>query len=168
MRAVPSTTVQRETLVLGVAAVLAGVAVAMATLAVVYQPFLFAVAVPFGVAAYLMWHEATGRTAAWFRRRRARRAGPGNAARGPDWEGVDPRASDGFDPREGYRRPPREPGAGPSEREAYERLGLEPGADEAAVTRAYRRQVKEVHPDAEDGDEEAFKELTRAYETLTE
>jgi curved DNA-binding protein CbpA len=36
------------------------------------------------------------------------------------------------------------------------------------VRAAYRERVKEVHPDTEGGDEEAFKRVTRAYETLRE
>lgn len=59
------------------------------------------------------------------------------------------------------------PDAGPSRREAYETLGLSPGADEEEVRRAYRKKVKEVHPDR-DGDETAFKAVTAAYERLTD
>ncbi len=50
----------------------------------------------------------------------------------------------------------------------YATLGLDPGADQADVKRAYRKRVKETHPDTGDGDEEAFKEVTEAYEHLTE
>jgi len=64
------------------------------------------------------------------------------------------------------RRRVREPD-GPSAREAYEILGVEPGSDESAVQRAYRERIKEVHPDA-DGDEEAFKRVQRAYDRLTD
>jgi curved DNA-binding protein CbpA len=52
--------------------------------------------------------------------------------------------------------------------EAYRRLDLDPTADEAAVREAYRERVKEVHPDAADGDEETFKRVTAAYERLTD
>ena len=51
--------------------------------------------------------------------------------------------------------------------EAYRALGLSPDADEDAVKRAYREKVKEVHPDTDGGDEEAFKKVNRAYERLT-
>jgi len=51
--------------------------------------------------------------------------------------------------------------------EAYRALGLSPDADEEAVKRAYREKVKEVHPDTDGGDEEAFKRVNRAYERLT-
>ena len=57
---------------------------------------------------------------------------------------------------------------GPTDREAYATLGLEPGADESAVKRAYRERAKETHPDTGDGDEDAFKEVTEAYEQLTD
>ena len=47
---------------------------------------------------------------------------------------------------------------------AFDVLGLSPGADEAAVRRAYRRRVKEVHPD-HGGDEEEFRRVQEAYDT---
>lgn len=54
-----------------------------------------------------------------------------------------------------------------SRAEAYRRLGLEDGADQREVKRAYHEKVKEVHPDR-GGDEEAFKDVTEAYERLSE
>jgi len=54
------------------------------------------------------------------------------------------------------------------EREAYETLGLDRTADGAAVKRAYRERAKRLHPDSDDGDEEAFKRLNKAYEVLTD
>jgi curved DNA-binding protein CbpA len=36
------------------------------------------------------------------------------------------------------------------------------------VRAAYRDRVKEVHPDTDAGDEEAFKSVTAAYERLTD
>ena len=57
--------------------------------------------------------------------------------------------------------------SGLSPAEAYRRLDLENGADESEVRQAYRRKVKEVHPDR-GGDEVAFKRVTEAYETLVE
>ena len=42
-------------------------------------------------------------------------------------------------------------------------LGLPHGADEEAVRRAYRRRVKEVHPD-QGGDEEEFQRVQEAYD----
>ena len=46
---------------------------------------------------------------------------------------------------------------------AFDVLGLSPGADEAAVRRAYRRRVKAVHPD-HGGDEREFRRLQAAYD----
>jgi curved DNA-binding protein CbpA len=51
--------------------------------------------------------------------------------------------------------------------EAYDALGVSPDASQEAVRDAYRDRVKEVHPDS-GGDEEAFKRVNRAYETLRE
>jgi hypothetical protein len=79
------------------------------------------------------------------------------------------RAADGGRGQRRRRRASR-PGAesGPTAREAYRTLGVEPGADESAVKEAYRRRIKEVHPDAADGDAEEFKRVQAAYDRLTE
>ncbi|ESP88884.1 J domain-containing protein, partial [Candidatus Halobonum tyrrellensis] len=58
-------------------------------------------------------------------------------------------------------------GAGMSRPEAYSELDLSPEASGEEVKRAYRERVKETHPDS-GGDEEEFKRVTSAYETLTE
>jgi hypothetical protein len=62
-------------------------------------------------------------------------------------------------PGDAVGRLPREP-----VRRAFAILGLSPGADAAAVTRAYRERVTEVHPD-QGGDEASFRELREAYTT---
>ena len=49
----------------------------------------------------------------------------------------------------------------------YETLGLRPDAATEEVKRAYRRKAREHHPDA-GGDAEVFKEVTRAYEVLSD
>src|SRR5688572_17134880 len=49
---------------------------------------------------------------------------------------------------------------------AYSTLGLEPGADAAAVERAYKRLIKQFHPDREGGDARRAAEITRAYREL--
>jgi len=50
---------------------------------------------------------------------------------------------------------------------AYAALGLEPGADAAAVERAYKKLIKEHHPDREGGSATRAAELNRAYRDLT-
>lgn len=46
---------------------------------------------------------------------------------------------------------------------AYAALGLEPGADQAAVEEAYRRLIKQYHPDRSGGDAVRAAEINRAY-----
>src|SRR5215216_2247334 len=51
----------------------------------------------------------------------------------------------------------------------YELLGLQRGADDAAIKAAYRRLAKECHPDRHNGcpdQEERFKVVSEAYEVL--
>jgi curved DNA-binding protein CbpA len=52
------------------------------------------------------------------------------------------------------------------EASAYAALGLEPGADSAAIERAYRKLIKEHHPDREGGDGYKAAEINRAYREL--
>lgn len=49
---------------------------------------------------------------------------------------------------------------------AYAALGLEPGADSAAIEQAYKRLIKQHHPDREGGDAARAAEINRAYEQL--
>lgn len=96
---------------------------------------------------------ATAREAGAGGRRRSRRRGRERGSR---------------QQRTRYRqRAPRTTGE-PTAAAAYRTLDLEPGADEATIKRAYREKVKSVHPDADGGDEEAFKAVTAAYEQLTD
>ncbi|MEO7864263.1 MAG: molecular chaperone DnaJ [Sphingomicrobium sp.] len=56
-----------------------------------------------------------------------------------------------------------------NDQDFYELLGLERGADDAAVKAAYRRMAKECHPDRHGGcpDQEArFKAISHAYDVL--
>jgi hypothetical protein len=48
----------------------------------------------------------------------------------------------------------------------YAALGLEPGADAASVNRAYKRLIKQHHPDREGGDASRAAEINRAYRDL--
>jgi molecular chaperone DnaJ len=52
----------------------------------------------------------------------------------------------------------------------YELLGVSRTADKEEIKRAYRRLARKYHPDVnkEDGAEERFKEINRAYEVLSE
>ena len=52
------------------------------------------------------------------------------------------------------------------EESAYDALGLEPGADSAAIERAYKRLIKRHHPDREGGDAKRAAEINRAYREL--
>jgi hypothetical protein len=49
---------------------------------------------------------------------------------------------------------------------AFAVLGLEPGADAAAVEKAYKRLIKQHHPDREGGDGTRAAEITQAYREL--
>jgi DnaJ-domain-containing protein 1 len=87
--------VDRDTLVLGLAAVFAGISMLLVVLGFAYQLFFLVVAVPFALATYLMWEHASGRFRERIRRsqtRRGRRRGEeGAAARGPnDFRGFGP------------------------------------------------------------------------------
>jgi hypothetical protein len=67
-----------------------------------------------------------------------------------------------------FETPDFDPGAGSGEdvtdsaRAAFAELGVPAGASVEEVRQAYRRRVKEVHPD-QGGDEEAFKRVREAY-----
>jgi hypothetical protein len=161
--------VDSDRLILGLAAVFAGVTALLAVLAFAFrQLFLLFVAIPFAATTYFMWYQATGRLEekARSRGRRVRRDrfGAGAARGGPGPTGG-PGPGGAAGPGTGRRRAPRSSTI--SETEAYRTLGLDPGADREAVKRAYRQRVKEVHPDTETGDEETFKKVNRAYERLS-
>ena len=67
----------------------------------------------------------------------------------------------GFD--EGLRRP-----SGPVDnKKLYETLGVDKSASNADIKKAYRKLAIQHHPD-KGGDEEKFKEITRAYEILSD
>lgn len=56
-------------------------------------------------------------------------------------------------------------------RDYYEVLGVDRGADDAAIKKAYRQLAKKYHPDANPGDKEAeqkFKEASEAYAILSD
>jgi len=138
------------------------------------QPVLFVVAIPLAVATYAFWYQSSGTLRE--RLRRSRQAGTGSDRAGA---GFGPGARERFESARGQRarqewerrrgadgRRPGPQSGGMSPDEAYRRLGLEAGADESEVQRAYREKVKEVHPDR-GGDEETFRKVNEAYEMLT-
>jgi molecular chaperone DnaJ len=56
-------------------------------------------------------------------------------------------------------------------RDYYEVLGVDHGADDAAIKKAFRRLARELHPDVNSHDpqaEEKFKEAAEAYEVLSD
>lgn len=58
-----------------------------------------------------------------------------------------------------------------NKRDYYEVLGLNRGASEEEIKKAYRKLAKENHPDLNPGDKEAearFKEINEAYEVLSD
>ena len=58
-----------------------------------------------------------------------------------------------------------------NKRDYYEVLGVDRGADEATIKKAYRQLAKKYHPDMNPGDKEAekkFKEASEAYAVLSE
>ncbi|MFL6800545.1 MAG: DnaJ family molecular chaperone, partial [Sphingomicrobium sp.] len=54
----------------------------------------------------------------------------------------------------------------PTDASAFHALGLEPGADFAAVERAYKALIKRYHPDRQGGDARRAAEINRAYREL--
>ncbi|WP_459192202.1 J domain-containing protein [Halosimplex sp. J119] len=182
-------------LVSGLTVVFAATAALFAVFGVVYNLGFFVVAALFGAVAYFMWYHASGRFARRLYRSVERRAEPGGQRGGfgagprEDWEpprdeGARRRARAAAGQRvrqesrrrrraqQGQQRRQRAAAAaqrgGPTAAEAYDTLGLDPGADDEAVKAAYREKVKEVHPDAASGDEDRFKEVNAAYERLTD
>lgn len=169
----------RDTLGIVLAGVFAGLAVLLAVVALTKQPFLLLVALPFAAAAYLVWIGATGRTPLVGR---TRRVSPEEARRARARRGE--RESEGA--RSRFSREAREAREASGERastgrqraqarsdtlarrEAARVLGVDVDADPAKVRAAYRESVKEVHPDAEDGDTDAFQRVNAAYERLSE
>ncbi len=55
-------------------------------------------------------------------------------------------------------------------KDCYKILGVRPGATAAEIRRAYRLKAKQLHPDSagELASEEAFRELVKAYEVLSD
>jgi hypothetical protein len=145
-------------LVAALAGVFGSLTALAALLGALVSPVALALAVPFGVTAYVLWYHASGRLAthaATEHRRTRRRVGPRGQTAGT-----------GSGRRGGGRRGSGVE-TGPSDAEAYRVLGVDPDADAATVRRAYRERAKEVHPDR-GGDADEFRRVSEAYERLRE
>src|SRR5215210_6734394 len=54
------------------------------------------------------------------------------------------------------------------EKDYYKALGVSETATESDIRRAYRKLAKQHHPDAHPGSEERFKEISAAYDVLSD
>ncbi|MFC7154556.1 J domain-containing protein [Halomarina halobia] len=178
----------RPRLVSALTLVFAGLTLFLVVVGLVLEPLVLLLAVPFGVVAYFMWYQSSGRLVERIYagvERRARVEDRRDASDGRRWDpreqwersgdvgGPQGRRRARTGPRANGQRRTRRPNplrrdAGPTAREAYEILGLSPDADQRAIRRAYRERVKTAHPDTAEGSEEEFKRVTAAYERLTE
>ena len=176
----PTGGVNRDGLIMGIAAVLVGITALMLIAGIIVSPFFLLVAVPFGGAAYLMWYQASGKLAERIRADPAgyARSAPGNGAPG----GFDAGPFEGRFTRDRQRRQRTrgqrgrqrrarggvgdDRSTGLSKSAAADILDVDAGADAETVKTAYREKVKTAHPDPPEGDEEEFKSVKNAYETL--
>lgn len=186
-----------DRLVTGLAAAFALMTFILGAVGVAYSPALLILAVIFGAVTYLLYYQASGRMMNRIYRGVERRAATGERGQNRGGFGAGPR-EEWTPPREEQRRRATQQTSrervrqarqrvrggrgrqrrqrantvqqqsGPSVGEASQILGVEPGADESTVKKAYRERIKEVHPDADDGDEEEFKRVQAAYERLTD
>ncbi|MFQ3320731.1 MAG: hypothetical protein ACI8UR_002341 [Natronomonas sp.] len=171
---------EKDRIVFGLTAVFAAMTALVTLVGLVFgEPVLFFVVLPLAAATYMFWYQSSGklreRLRETQRRREAQGAERGGFGAGPR-EGFE--SARGQQAREAWERQQRQqqqqrrrqggpqPSPNVSPSEAYRRLGLDAGADESEVKRAYRQKVKEVHPDR-GGDEKEFKKITEAYEALT-
>ena len=189
---------QYERLTKGIAAVFGVLTVVLTVVGILSSPAVLFLALMFGASTYLMYYHLSGKMAASVYERVERRAatdgrgarrgdGRGGFGAGPreEWEpprdGRARRAAErvrqerarrqqarGAQQQAGRRRQRVQQRSGPSPAEAYDRLDLDPSADESAVKAAYRERVKETHPDTDSGSEREFKRVQAAYETLTD
>ena len=155
----------------------------------IFAPPLLIPALLFAAVTYFIYYQASGRLLNRVYRSVEQQAatgsdpGRGGFGAGPREEWTPPREEQRRRARQrvrGQRQRVRQEArqrrgrggqprhSGPTPREASQVLGVSPDADEGTVKRAYRERIKEVHPDADGGDEEAFKRVQAAYEVLTD
>lgn len=187
----------QQRLVSGLAAAFALMTAILGLGGILYSPALLALAVMFGCVTYLLYYQASGKMLDRIYRGVERRAAtsPGETSRGgfgagPREEWTPPRQEQRRTRQQTRRERVRQaaqkrrrqarnqqrrqrtangqPQTGPTHSEAAQILGVNPGADEGTVKQAYRKRIKEVHPDADGGDEEEFKRVQAAYERLSD
>lgn len=179
---------QHEVVLAWLAALFGLMAVTLVVAAVLVNWAVLVVALPLAGMAALLWYHASGRLTERMRsqaRRRSRgrgrqrargqrrrrapgQPGPGPAGAGGGPFGGGPRGANGVGGA-GRRSAGREDLGPPDDEMSHSAalavLDLEPGAGDEAVRAAYRRKVKQTHPDR-GGDRETFIEVTEAYEAL--
>ncbi|MFT4922563.1 MAG: putative outer membrane lipoprotein [Haloarculaceae archaeon] len=179
----------RQRLVTALAAAFGVMTAIFAVSGLVYSPALLILAALFGVVTYILYGHASGRLMSRMYRgveQQAATDGPeperGGFGAGPREEWTPPREQQRRQARRtrrGQQRRQRRQGQqrqrvrptandGPTPHEARDVLGVGPGADESDVREAYRDRIKDVHPDADGGDEAEFKRVQEAYEVLTD
>lgn len=189
---------QYDRLTKGIAVVFGVLTAVLTVVGLLASPAVLFLALMFGASTYLMYYHLSGRMAASVYERVERRAatdgrgarrsdGRGGFGAGPREEWTPPRDGRARRAAErvrqerarrqqarrgrqqaGRRRQRVQQPSGPTPAEAYDRLDLDPSADESTVKQAYRERVKETHPDTDSGSEREFKRVKAAYETLTD
>ncbi len=165
-----------DRIVQGLTAAFGGMSIVLVLVGIATNPAVLLLAAVFAAVTGILYYQASGRLARRVYRRVERqaavdggpRAGRGGFGAGPreEWRGPRSGPGSGRSRTRGSRRRPAPDDR--SRQEAYATLGLDPGADQTAIRDAYRDRIKEVHPDAEGGDEVAFREVREAYERLSE
>lgn len=116
------------------------------------------VAIPFLLAAIILGHHTLNERATWYYRQSQSDPRQGRSRHGQRSRSAETRTRE---------RQANGPARHLTEAEARAVLEVPPDASESAVRRAYREQLKEVHPD-QGGDEDRFQRVTEAYDRLSQ